>query len=145
MKANESMVYLGQIWVKSHFDLQFHFNKKRIQGLLEEEHGKIKDQFCIGEAAYHQLSMMPAGEKLPWSYLIKQFFVHIFMRVKLTLVLFFNRRQFLRKPWISLWKTLHAAWINIEKYQAYTDANLTQPSNLIAHTIPPIFSIDNWN
>jgi hypothetical protein len=110
MKANESMVYLGQIWVKSHFDLQFHFNKKRIQGLLEEEHGKIKDQFCIGEAAYHQLSMMPAGEKLPWSYLIKQFFVHIFMRVKLTL---FNRRSVFEK---ALNQSLENLACSLDKY-----------------------------
>lgn len=52
--------------------------RKGFKDLSEEERNIIKeillivDQFCIGEAAYHQLTMMPAGEKLPRSYLIKQ-------------------------------------------------------------------------
>ena len=32
----------------------------------------ITDQFCIGTAAYHELTMVPAGAGLPGSYLIKQ-------------------------------------------------------------------------
>ena len=32
----------------------------------------IMDKFCIGEAAYHELTCFPAGEQLPISYLIKQ-------------------------------------------------------------------------
>ena len=32
----------------------------------------IMDKFCIGEAAYHELTCCPSGEKLPRSYLIKQ-------------------------------------------------------------------------
>ena len=32
----------------------------------------IMDKFCIGEAAYHELTCCPGGEQLPKSYLIKQ-------------------------------------------------------------------------
>lgn len=52
--------------------------KKKYKDLPEAEKQKIKqilliqDKFCIGEAAYHELTMIPAGESLPRSYLIKQ-------------------------------------------------------------------------
>ena len=51
---------------------------KKYKDLPEQEQRKIKeilfimDQFCIGEAAYHEVSMTQAGENLPRSYLIKQ-------------------------------------------------------------------------
>lgn len=51
---------------------------KKYKDLSEEEQRKvkevllIKDQFCIGEAAYHEVIMTQAGENLPRSYLIKQ-------------------------------------------------------------------------
>ena len=32
----------------------------------------IMDKFCIGEAAYHELTCCPGGETLPRSYLVKQ-------------------------------------------------------------------------
>ena len=32
----------------------------------------IMDKFCIGEAAYHELTCCPGGEELPRSYLVKQ-------------------------------------------------------------------------
>lgn len=32
----------------------------------------IQDKFCIGEAAYHELTMIASGETLPRSYLVKQ-------------------------------------------------------------------------
>ena len=32
----------------------------------------IQDKFCIGEAAYHELTMTSSGEALPRSYLVKQ-------------------------------------------------------------------------
>ncbi|CAB4026380.1 Hypothetical predicted protein, partial [Paramuricea clavata] len=32
----------------------------------------ILDKFCIGDQAYHELSMLPGNEELPGSYLIKQ-------------------------------------------------------------------------
>ena len=41
--------------------------KSRVEEILY-----IVDQFCIGEAAYHELTMAPAGAGLPRSYLIKQ-------------------------------------------------------------------------
>ena len=63
----------------SNHTLTYNFisTRKGFKDLSEEERNKIKeillivDQFCIGEAAYHQLSIMPAGEKLPRSYQIK--------------------------------------------------------------------------
>ena len=45
--------------------------RKRYKDLPEEEKTRIKeillivDQFCIGEAAYHEITMTPAGENLP--------------------------------------------------------------------------------
>ena len=51
---------------------------KRYKDLSEEEKQRIKeillivDQFCIGEAAYHEVTMTPAGENLPRSYLVKE-------------------------------------------------------------------------
>ena len=51
---------------------------KRYKDLSEEEKQRIKeillivDQFCIGEAAYHEVTMSPAGENLPRSYLVKE-------------------------------------------------------------------------
>ena len=41
--------------------------KQRIQQILF-----IVDQLCIGEAAYHEITMTPAGENLPLSYLVKE-------------------------------------------------------------------------
>jgi hypothetical protein len=52
--------------------------KKCYKDLPEAEKQKIKevlliqDKFCVGEAAYHELSMIPAGQTLPLSYLVKQ-------------------------------------------------------------------------
>ena len=46
--------------------------------LSEEEKIKVQqvlfitDKFCIGEAAYHELTMTNGGEGLPRSYLVKQ-------------------------------------------------------------------------
>ena len=51
---------------------------KRYKDLSEEEKQRIQeilfivDQFCIGEAAYHEITMTPAGENLPRSYLVKE-------------------------------------------------------------------------
>ena len=51
---------------------------KRYKDLSEEDKQRIKeillivDQFCIGEAAYHEVTMTPAGENLPRSYLVKE-------------------------------------------------------------------------
>ena len=53
-------------------------NTKVFRDLPEEEQNKLKqilfiqDKFCIGEAAYHELTMTPGGEGLPRSYLIRQ-------------------------------------------------------------------------
>jgi hypothetical protein len=47
-------------------------------GLSSEEQQDIQqvqflmDKFCIGEAAYHELTCCPGGEELPRSYLVKQ-------------------------------------------------------------------------
>ena len=44
--------------------------------MSEEEKDKVKqvlyvtDKFCIGEAAYHSLTMTDGGERLPRSYLV---------------------------------------------------------------------------
>ena len=52
--------------------------KKCYKELPEAEQQKIKevlfiqDKFCIGEAAYHELTMTSSGEALPRSYLVKQ-------------------------------------------------------------------------
>ena len=52
--------------------------KNCYKDLPEAEKQKIKevvliqDKFCVGEAAYHELSMIPAGQTLPRSYLVKQ-------------------------------------------------------------------------
>lgn len=52
--------------------------KKCYKDLPEAEKQKIKevlliqDKFCVGEATYHELSMIPAGQALPRSYLVKQ-------------------------------------------------------------------------
>ena len=62
------------------FGLTFNdgMQKKKYQDLPDAEKQKIKevllvrDMFCIAEAAYHELTMIPAGESLPRSYLIKQ-------------------------------------------------------------------------
>jgi hypothetical protein len=57
------------------------FSKKKkcsYKELSEDEQQKVKnilfvlDKFCIGEAAYHELTMVCEGEDLPKSYLIKQ-------------------------------------------------------------------------
>ncbi len=37
----------------------------------------IMDKFCIGEAAYHELTCCPGGEELPRSYLVKQCKEHL--------------------------------------------------------------------
>ena len=52
--------------------------KKSFNDLSEEEQDKLKsvlfvlDKFCIGDAAYHELTMCIGGENLPQSCLIKQ-------------------------------------------------------------------------
>lgn len=52
--------------------------KKSFKDLSESEQDLVKnvlfvlDKFCIGDAAYHELTMSPGGEGLPRSYLIKQ-------------------------------------------------------------------------
>ena len=51
---------------------------KSYKDLSEEEGDLVKqtvfitDKFCIGEAAYHELTMVPSGTDLPRSYLLKQ-------------------------------------------------------------------------
>ena len=52
--------------------------KTKYDELTEDEKDLVKqavfitDQFCIGESAYHELTMLPAGAGLPRSYLLKQ-------------------------------------------------------------------------
>ena len=52
--------------------------KNSFNVLPEDEQSKVKnvlfvlDKFCIGDAAYHELTMAPGGEGLPRSYLVKQ-------------------------------------------------------------------------
>jgi hypothetical protein len=52
--------------------------KRSFKDLPEDDQEKIQqilfitDKFCIGEAAYHELTMMDGGEQLPRSYLVKQ-------------------------------------------------------------------------
>lgn len=52
--------------------------KKGYKDLPEDKKEKVKsvlfalDKFCVGEAAYHELTMTPGGQSLPRSYLIKQ-------------------------------------------------------------------------
>lgn len=52
--------------------------KKNYQHLPEKEQDKVKailfivDKFCIGDAAYHELTLSGNGEDLPRSYLVKQ-------------------------------------------------------------------------
>ena len=62
-------------------DYTLEFNEKapkRFKDLSEAEQQKInemrliQDKFCIDEAAYHELTMIPAGEGLPRSYPVKQ-------------------------------------------------------------------------
>ena len=51
---------------------------KCFNDLSEEDQDKVKsvlfllDKFCIGDAAYHELTMCSGGGDLPRSYLIKQ-------------------------------------------------------------------------
>ena len=52
--------------------------KRTFKDLNEEDQNKVKnvlfvlDKFCIGDAAYHEMTMFPGGEGMPRSYLIKQ-------------------------------------------------------------------------
>ena len=52
--------------------------KRTFKDLNEEDQNKVKnvlfvlDKFCIGDAAYHGMTMLPGGEGMPRSYLIKQ-------------------------------------------------------------------------
>ena len=63
---------------KSHTITYSDEKKKSFKDLPEEEQKKVKnilfvlDKFCIGDAAYHELTMSDGGEDLPRSYLIKQ-------------------------------------------------------------------------
>ena len=51
---------------------------KSFRNISEDEKNKVRqilfisDKFCIGEAAYHELTMVPGGEGIPRSYLVKQ-------------------------------------------------------------------------
>lgn len=51
---------------------------KSYENLTEEEQDKVKqilfilDKFCVGDAAYHELTLSSDGDELPRSYLIKQ-------------------------------------------------------------------------
>lgn len=62
------------------YELSFSNNKqkKSFNELPEDEKEKIKqilfiqDKFCIGDAAYHEVTMAAGGEEMPRSYLIKQ-------------------------------------------------------------------------
>ena len=63
----------------NHSTLCFEENgTKGFHDLSEEDQDKVKsvlfllDKFCIGDAAYHELTMCSGGEDLPRSYLIKQ-------------------------------------------------------------------------
>ena len=53
-------------------------NHKSFKDLPEQEQEKVQrilfitDKFCIGESAYHELTMVRGGEQLPRSYLVKQ-------------------------------------------------------------------------
>jgi hypothetical protein len=59
-------------------DYQAGKSSKSYKDLSETEKEKVKqvlyvtDKFCIGEAAYHELTMVDDGGKLPRSYLVKQ-------------------------------------------------------------------------
>ena len=59
----------------SYFDKE---HQKSYNDLPEDERDKIKgilfitDKFCIGTAAYHEMTMSPGGEELPRTYLIRQ-------------------------------------------------------------------------
>ena len=52
--------------------------EKSYESLSEDDKEKVKqilyitDKCCIGEAAYRELTMLPGGEGLPRSYLIRQ-------------------------------------------------------------------------
>lgn len=93
LKANvkESLWFANTFWPTlesavfsdengSNIPLNFHATpgKKCYNDLPELEKTRIKeilsimDRFCIGEAAYHEVTMTQAGENLPRSYLIKQ-------------------------------------------------------------------------
>ena len=61
-----------------------HIHEKKLQGaksfrnLSEHKKNKVRqiifisDKFCIGKAPYHELTMVPGGEGMPRSYLVKQ-------------------------------------------------------------------------
>ena len=64
--SNYSLAYQTSPQNKKYNELA-EMEKKRIKEILF-----IMDHFCIGEAAYHEVTMTQAGENLPRSYLIKQ-------------------------------------------------------------------------
>ena len=51
---------------------------KSFRNISEDEKNKVRqilfisDKFCIGEDAYHELTMVPGGEGMPRSYLVKR-------------------------------------------------------------------------
>ena len=64
---------------KDHFlSIGFEKRSRSYKDLPDEEQQDIQqvlfimDKFCIGEAAYHELTCCPGGEELPRSYLVKQ-------------------------------------------------------------------------
>ena len=75
--ALNSVTFSGD--ADSNHTLCFEENRKKcFNDLSEEDQDKVKsvlflvDKFCIGDAAYHELTMYSGGEDLPRSNLIKQ-------------------------------------------------------------------------
>ena len=64
--TNYNLIFSDTAQRKNYKDLP-EAAKQRIKEVLP-----IQDKFCTGEAAYHELTMVPAGEGLPPSYLVKQ-------------------------------------------------------------------------
>ena len=68
----------GRLRKKSHSVDWIKKGTEILQGLQDEDQQDIQqvlfvmDKFCIGEAAYHELTCCPGGEELPRSYLVKQ-------------------------------------------------------------------------
>ena len=63
--ANHTMTYSEKVR-RSYKDLT-EADQQKVRNVLF-----ILDKFCIGDEAYHELSMIDGNEELPWSYLIKQ-------------------------------------------------------------------------
>ena len=64
--SNYSLTYQSGSTGKKYDDLP-EVDKTRVKELLF-----IMDQFCISDAAYHEVTMQESGKNLPRSYLVKQ-------------------------------------------------------------------------